>query len=91
MNEQKVIQVKRWIFKNNDLIWILILVSGDSWEGEFDETDVLSSKPDVDPLTKSEETITSDNLSSSTTELPLVSSSDKKKDKEFDEDWEAWA
>lgn len=77
-----------------------LLVSGDSWEREFDETDVLSSKAPLDPLTKSEETVTSDSLTSSITTATTTtaaaapvpsSSSEKKGDNEFDEEWESWS
>lgn len=79
---------------------LLLLVSGDSWEREFDETDVLSSKAPLDPLTKSEETVTSDSLTSSITTATTTtaaaapvpsSSSEKKGDNEFDEEWESWS
>ncbi|CAF3226433.1 unnamed protein product [Rotaria sp. Silwood2] len=73
-------------------------VSGDSWEREFDETDLNSSSVPLksleDPLTKSEETITSESLSSSTiatTTAALPSSSNKKAGNEFDDEWESWA
>jgi len=66
--------------------------TGESWEHEFDETDVGTSKPDVDPLTKSEETITSESTTTEAKE-PLDSSSipKKKKANEFDDEWEAWS
>ncbi|CAF3734303.1 unnamed protein product [Rotaria sp. Silwood1] len=74
-------------------------VSGDSWEREFDETDLNSStiplKSLEDPLTKSEETITSESLSSSTITTTAAalpsSSSNKKAGNEFDDEWEAWS
>jgi hypothetical protein len=66
--------------------------TGDSWEREFDENDVVTSKPNPDPLTRSEETITSESLSTSTT-TPIVSSSttEKRPPNEFDDEWESWA
>lgn len=92
-------QVHLFVYLNKKIIF-LILVSGDSWEREFDETDICSSKSNVDPLTKSEETITSESLSSSTITTtaaaePLISStssiSNKKRENEFDDEWEAWS
>jgi hypothetical protein len=85
-------QVKQSIEKLKSIILMIILVSGDSWEREFDETDVVTSKSNLDPLTRSEETITSESLSSSTT-APIVSSSTEKKKKtnEFDDEWESWS
>ncbi|UJR32009.1 hypothetical protein I4U23_019479 [Adineta vaga] len=77
--------------------------TGDSWEREFDETD-LSSSPipstaDTDALIQSAETVTSDSLSSSTTatttSAPAVEPSalpkKKTKENEFDDEWEAWS
>ncbi|CAF1322987.1 unnamed protein product [Rotaria sordida] len=78
-------------------------ISGDSWEREFDETDLNSPSIQLksleDPLTKSEETITSESLSSSTiitTAAPLPSSSsslssNRKAGNEFDDEWESWS
>ena len=66
---------------------ILFLVSGDSWEHEFDENDLgsssIRSKSDNDSLIKSDQTITSKSFSgtreetrkgkrSITTNLPLI-------------------
>ncbi len=65
------------------------LVSGDSWEREFDETDLVTpshpSTSDADPLTKSVETVTSESVSPSTTEP------ETKKKNEFDDEWEGWS
>lgn len=85
------------IITSKNLIEIIPLVSGDSWEREFDETDVLPSKPIEDPLTKSEETVTSDSLTSSITTtaqaLPATTAqaSNKRGNNEFDDEWESWA
>jgi hypothetical protein len=78
---------------------IILVSSGDSWEREFDEPDLVQPKADINPLTKSEETITPESLSSSTittitapTPLALSSSSSNKKgEHEFDDEWEAWS
>ncbi|CAF1478992.1 unnamed protein product [Adineta steineri] len=79
-------------------------VTGDSWEREFDETDVASSSipstTNTDALTESAETVTPESVSSSTTtttEATTVapssesSSMDKKKGSEFDDEWESWS
>lgn len=55
------------------------LGSGDSWEHEFDENDLSSTKPD----SKNEETqpiLTTD-----------TSTNEKKSSAELDDDWEAWS
>jgi hypothetical protein len=54
----------------------LISVSGDSWEREFDESDLITSKVDPIPLTVPTE--------HSTTSM-------KKADNEVDDDWESWS
>jgi hypothetical protein len=54
----------------------LISVSGDSWEREFDESDLNTSKIDTIPLTVP-------------TEKSTISA--KKADNEFDDDWESWS
>jgi hypothetical protein len=103
MNQKKVIHVKIFIFeKNKNKNKIIILVSGDSWEREFDETDLISSsiplKSDENLSTEPEQTTTSESLPSSTTtaaapvEESLPSTSSKRKpENEFDDEWDAWA
>ncbi|CAF4139532.1 unnamed protein product, partial [Adineta steineri] len=80
-------------------------VTGDSWEREFDETDVASSSipstTNTDALTESAETVTPESVSSSTTTTTTEpttvapssesSSIDKKKGNEFDDEWESWS
>ncbi len=54
---------------------IILLVLGDSWEHEFDETDLRTSKTNLIPVENPT--------------LPVITA--KKADKEFDDEWESWS
>jgi len=58
--------------------------SGDSWEHEFDETDLNTSKTNTISSDQLQETVP---VESSSLPVTVV----KKADNEFDDEWESWS